>query len=139
MRNRFALLPLAVVLAAPAVARTQDHQHADELGNVTFPTSCNAEAQSRMNRAVAMLHSFWFPEARKTFESVLAADASCGIAHWGQYVFNSPEMRRWHHANDPRAYGSGALPVGIFQFNAPRCSSRGMKARTNPTWSRGRR
>ena len=99
MRNRFALLPLAVVLAAPAVGRTQDHQHADELGNVTFPTSCNAEAQSRMNRAVAMLHSFWFPEARKTFESVLAADASCGIAHWGIALT---------HFGNPMAGGSAA-------------------------------
>ena len=80
--------PLALVIAAafsPAAAtRAQDHQHtAAELGTVTFTTSCNAAAQAQMNRAVAMLHSFWFPEARRTFESVLAADESCTIAYWG--------------------------------------------------------
>ena len=43
----------------------QDHRHgAGELGTVNFPVSCNPEARNRMNTAVAMLHSFWFPEAR---------------------------------------------------------------------------
>jgi hypothetical protein len=84
MRIRTLALILAAAISAPTAARAQDHQHAAaELGTVTFPTSCNAEAQARMNRAVAMLHSFWFPEARRTFESVLMADASCAIAHWG--------------------------------------------------------
>src|SRR5688572_2220337 len=36
-----------------------------------------------MNTAVAMLHSFWLVEARKTFESVVQADPSCGVAYWG--------------------------------------------------------
>jgi tetratricopeptide (TPR) repeat protein len=50
---------------------------------VHFQVGCNAEAQQRMNTAVAMLHSFWFSEARKTFESVAQADPSCGVAYWG--------------------------------------------------------
>lgn len=99
MRIRFMLPLLAVALATPAAARAQDHSHADELGSVSFPTSCNTEAQSRMNRAVAMLHSFWFPEARKTFESVLTADPACGIAHWGIALT---------HFGNPMAEGSAA-------------------------------
>jgi len=35
------------------------------------------------NKAVALLHSFWFPEAIKAFEGVLAADPTCAMAHWG--------------------------------------------------------
>ena len=82
-RSTIGLIVAAFALTSP-VARAQDHAHsADELGNVTFPVNCNAEAQKRMNTAVAMLHSFWFPEARKTFESVVAADAGCGVAYWG--------------------------------------------------------
>ena len=62
----------------------QDHaHHAGKLGTVDFPVACNAEAQKRMNTAVAMAHSFWFAEARKTFESVLQADPTCGVAYWG--------------------------------------------------------
>jgi tetratricopeptide (TPR) repeat protein len=30
-----------------------------------------------------MLHSFWFAEARKTFEAAGQADPACGVAYWG--------------------------------------------------------
>jgi tetratricopeptide (TPR) repeat protein len=79
MRRPFALGVLAAIIAGPAVA--QDHSH--ELGTVSFPVACNAEAQERMHVGVAMLHSFWFPEARSTFEAAAAADPDCGIAFWG--------------------------------------------------------
>ncbi|MCU1275724.1 MAG: repeat protein, partial [Bryobacterales bacterium] len=34
-------------------------------------------------RAVALLHSFGYEEARRAFEDVAAADPACAIAHWG--------------------------------------------------------
>ncbi len=72
---------LAMLAMRAPVGAAQDHQH--DLGTVTFPVTCNAEAQARMSRGVAMLHSFWFTEARPVFESVAAADPACGIAYWG--------------------------------------------------------
>ena len=80
MKTQFASIALFATLGAPLAA--QEHGHA-ELGNVTFPVTCNAPAQAEMHRAVAMLHSFWFTEARKTFEGVAQADPACGIAYWG--------------------------------------------------------
>ena len=53
------------------------------LGEVHFETSCNEEAQAEFNRAVALLHSFWFPEGIEAFQGVLELDDSCGMAHWG--------------------------------------------------------
>ncbi len=82
MTRSVALLAFAA-LATPTAGLSQDHTHAGELGAVTFPVTCNAEAQGHMHRAVAMLHSFWFPEARATFEAAAQADPGCGIAHWG--------------------------------------------------------
>jgi hypothetical protein len=32
---------------------------------------------------VALLHSFWFPEAFKAFAAVAQADPTCAMAHWG--------------------------------------------------------
>ena len=81
----------------PLAAQAQEHKH--ELGTVTFPVSCNAQAQTRMSLGVAMLHSFWFPEARKTFESALEADPGCGIAQWGVALT---------HFGNPMAGGAGA-------------------------------
>src|ERR1043166_5118348 len=82
MNARIASLGLAALLQ-PIAAGAQEHHQRGELGSVTFPVSCNAPAQAQMNTAVAMLHSFWFTEARKAFEAVAQADSACGIAYWG--------------------------------------------------------
>jgi tetratricopeptide (TPR) repeat protein len=42
--------------------------------------------QPLFERAVAMLHSYWFPEAQKAFNAVLKDDPQCAIAHWGLAV-----------------------------------------------------
>ncbi len=55
----------------------------EQLGNVNFPTSCDPKVQAQFERGVALLHSFWFPEGRKAFLEVLAADPSCSIVYWG--------------------------------------------------------
>jgi tetratricopeptide (TPR) repeat protein len=78
----FAIMALALmgvvgVGALPALAQQ------DKLGKVTFPTSCAPSVQSQFERGVAMLHSYWFIQARKTFEAVLQQDPTCAIAYWG--------------------------------------------------------
>jgi tetratricopeptide (TPR) repeat protein len=55
----------------------------EKLGNVTFPTSCDPKVQAQFERGVAMLHSYWFIQARKTFEAVLQQDPQCVMAYWG--------------------------------------------------------
>src|SRR5687768_13076281 len=84
MKQSRSLLTLCLLLALPAGVQAQEHKHTDAgLGDVSFPTGCNAEAQKRINTAVAMLHSFWLPEARRTFEAAAQADPTCGVAYWG--------------------------------------------------------
>lgn len=91
MIMRFLLTPIVVtatlVSVAPTAARAQaDHQHhgdAATVGRVSFLTSCQPAVQERFEKAVAMLHSFWFEEAQKSFEQVAVADPSCAMAHWG--------------------------------------------------------
>ncbi|MBA3889235.1 MAG: hypothetical protein H0X64_01785 [Gemmatimonadaceae bacterium] len=81
---RIACIAALALVFAPAAARSQEHQHgAPAVGSAHFPVACNATAQVRMHTAVAMLHSFWFPEARRALEAVAAADPGCGIAWWG--------------------------------------------------------
>jgi tetratricopeptide (TPR) repeat protein len=66
----------------PAAAAAQPHQH-EELGTVRFPTSCAPAVQTQFERGVAMLHSYWFNYAGKTFRAVVEQDPSCAIAYWG--------------------------------------------------------
>ena len=78
---RIAALSVGLV-TTPVLA--QEHRHdPGEVGSVTFPTSCSAAVQPAFERAVAALHSFWFPEAEKGFRDVAAADPSCAMAWWG--------------------------------------------------------
>jgi tetratricopeptide (TPR) repeat protein len=81
------LTPVLLALAgADAPAQAVHHHPAgstEKVGRVSFPTTCKAEVQPRFERAVAMLHSFWFEEAHRAFQEIAAADASCAIAHWG--------------------------------------------------------
>src|SRR5215510_3631567 len=54
-----------------------------ELGKVSFSTSCDRKVQPQFDRAVAMLHSFWFQQGEKAFRDILESDPSCAIANWG--------------------------------------------------------
>jgi tetratricopeptide (TPR) repeat protein len=76
-------------LLAPAGALAQHEEHAamspDRIGSasVRFETSCAPAVRDDFNKAVALLHSFWFPEAIKMFEGVAEKDPACAMAHWG--------------------------------------------------------
>ena len=79
------IVAVASLLAALPLAAQHDH-HAmpgQQLGKVSFPTSCRADVQPQFERAVAQLHSFWFDAATATFDSVARADDKCAMAHWG--------------------------------------------------------
>jgi tetratricopeptide (TPR) repeat protein len=54
-----------------------------QIGTVQFQISCDPAVSGEFNRAVALLHSFWFPEAIAAFRRVLERDPACGMAHWG--------------------------------------------------------
>ncbi len=70
----------------PGLAWAQ-HEHGAlspaHVGTVTFETSCSPAVKEDFSRAVAVLHSFWFPESRAIFEGVLRTDPACAMAYWG--------------------------------------------------------
>ena len=74
----------AMVVASTLVA--QVHEHAairEKLGTVHFATSCRPAVAPEFDRAVALLHSFEFRTAIRSFNAVLATDSSCAMAEWG--------------------------------------------------------
>jgi tetratricopeptide (TPR) repeat protein len=81
------LITGAVLAAAPAsnAQGPEAHDHrTGRLGKVTFPVSCTPEAGRRFERAMAVLHSFWWEEGEAAFNAVLEADSDCAMAHWGR-------------------------------------------------------
>jgi hypothetical protein len=83
-----ALLATACALSLPAPAAAQHHGAAlggdsGHFGQVHFPITCRKEAQQRFERALAMLHSFFWPETVKAFTAITEADPYCAMAWWG--------------------------------------------------------
>jgi len=68
----------------------EGHHHEDltqeQLGTVHFPVSCTADAQKSFEKGVALLHSFWYEEAEKTFVEVEKQDPKCAMAYWGEAI-----------------------------------------------------
>src|SRR5215475_11152684 len=83
LRTLLTGMTLVMLLSAAAVTAQTSATDTDQIGQVHFPTSCSAEAQVHFDRAVALLHSFWFPEALKAFHTVLETDSSCAMGYWG--------------------------------------------------------
>ena len=77
---RATMLATAVMVATTGNAFAQQDE---KLGKLSFPTSCDPKVQAEFERGVAMIHSYWFTIARRTFEGVLREDPNCAMAHWG--------------------------------------------------------
>src|SRR5207237_283059 len=57
-------------------------------GKVEFPISCTPSVQSEFSRGVALLHSFFYEEARRVFASVAERDPKCAMARLDNRVMD---------------------------------------------------
>ncbi len=64
----------------PAVPEPGDMRSA---GAVDFPVTCAPAARPDFARGVALLHSFFYEEARRVFTAVAEEDPTCAMAQWG--------------------------------------------------------
>src|SRR5678815_1753861 len=101
-------LLVATTLAASTLdvrnAAAQDHTHLgrggkEVIGTVHFPTTCAPSVAPRMDRAIALLHSFEFGATLKALDGGLASDSTCAMAYWGI------ALARW---GNPMAAGNRA-------------------------------
>jgi tetratricopeptide (TPR) repeat protein len=86
MSLRTSVVLAAWLAASPAGAQTSHddhHAHEASLGRVHLETTCSDAAKPEFARAVALLHSFGYEEARQAFTRVAELDPACGMAHWG--------------------------------------------------------
>ena len=77
-------------LLASVSCRAQQEHAAEHFGSAHLATSCSADTQPQFDRAVAMLHSFFFPETVKAFTAIAAAEPACAMAYWGIAMSQRP-------------------------------------------------
>ena len=54
------------------------------IGTVHFPvTTKDPEVQAWFDQGIALLHSFWYEEAERSFRWCLRLDPDCAMAYWG--------------------------------------------------------
>ncbi|WP_353072090.1 hypothetical protein [Tunturiibacter gelidiferens] len=93
MKKLFCVFFVLALLASSTVLTAQQHHHhrteggpgnaaLEKLGAVHMPITCAASVQTLFERGIALLHSFWYEEALKQFQSVAAADPQCAMAQW---------------------------------------------------------
>jgi len=83
--------PLTAVFASilcfvPLASSQEEHHHAiseEEVGSVHFLTSCGPDLAESFNRAVALLHSFQYEQARQAFTEISERYPECAMAQWG--------------------------------------------------------
>ena len=80
---RFFLALLFIFPSSSAAQEGHSHSTPEKLGTVSFPTSCKPAVQPQFDRGVALLHSFAYAAAEKTFRGVAEQDPQCAMAHWG--------------------------------------------------------
>ncbi len=83
MKRTILFLILAVFWSAPTLTAQEKMGDAEKLGKVHFPVSCIPAAQQGFDRALAMLHSFWYPQGLNAFSEVTKTDPSCAMGYWG--------------------------------------------------------
>lgn len=96
----FALSSFVLVVfffAAPRVAQQADeHAHlngvsGEGLGRVHMDISCSQSVAADFDRALALLHNFWYSRALEGFQQVSSDDPECGMAYWGAAMtYNHP-------------------------------------------------
>ena len=120
---RFHLLAAATTFACAMAGSIGAHEVEEgkgKLGKVAFANSCDARVQAELQRAVAMLHSFWFSAGEKAFRQVLDHDPGCGVATFGLAAILM---------NNPLA-GQGSLPKAAEAAQAAIEQGRRVGART---------
>ncbi len=100
--RRAAILFLAYLCSGSLALAAQEHHHelsTEEVGSVHFLVSCSKGVELSFNRAVALLHSFQYEQARQAFSEISAQDPTCAMAQWG--VAMSHYHGLWDNGDTP--------------------------------------
>src|SRR6185436_10266521 len=85
-------LAAAVIVSLGGAVPNAQHGHGSEgVGTAHMETSCARAVQPQFDRALALLHNFWYSRALTAFQEIQQADPECAMAYWGAAMtYNHP-------------------------------------------------
>lgn len=107
----YVMLITTTLAAQPPEPQHQHPVSTAEIGEVRFPTTCSPDAAKSVGTGVALLHSFWYDEAERTFRRAIQQDKQCAIAYWG--VAMSEYYPLWPTPLTPARLESGRQAIAI--------------------------
>ena len=96
MKFRTFVLLTTALLAIAALSQDSQPEHSSSnseegFGRVHMDVSCFAKVAGDFDRALALLHNFWYVRALERFEEVSKKDPGCAMAYWGAAMtYNHP-------------------------------------------------
>src|SRR6516225_456662 len=92
------ILAIFVAAAFPSILLSQHESHEprsaiseEGLGRAHMETSCSPAVSVDFDRALALLHNFWYVRALERFNQVAKNDPECAMAYWGAAMtYNHP-------------------------------------------------
>jgi tetratricopeptide (TPR) repeat protein len=92
-------------------AQHEEHEYTrsgpeEGLGHAHMQISCSASVADEFDRALALLHNFWYVRALERFNQVAKNDPECAIAYWGAAMtYNHPFWDPPSQADESAAWG----------------------------------
>jgi tetratricopeptide (TPR) repeat protein len=89
-----------------AIGLDAQHGHGSEgVGTAHMDTSCTPAVQPAFDRALALLHNFWYARALARFQEIQKADPDCAMAYWGAAMtYNHPLWDEPSRADEAAAW-----------------------------------
>src|SRR5215831_12295060 len=99
--ERNAMRPLAIALLIAPLSAVMLAQHEsverlnpgleEGLGRVHMEITCSPNVSVEFDRALALLHNFWYARSLEYFNRVIKKDPECAMAYWGAAMtYNHP-------------------------------------------------
>ena len=99
-------------LSASGVAQeAEEHGHShsgseEGLGRVHVDISCASAVGAKFDRALALLHNFWYRRALEGFRQVASDDPECAVSYWGAAMtYNHPFWDAPSSTDETAAWG----------------------------------
>jgi tetratricopeptide (TPR) repeat protein len=91
-RRRTAGAICAVLMALGGTRFVAQHGHGSEgVGKAHMEISCAPPVHGHFDRALALLHNFWYARALTEFQEIQKDDPECAMAYWGAAMtYNHP-------------------------------------------------
>src|SRR6516164_7917609 len=87
----FVLAACLVILLAQRKVPEHASESQEGFGDVHMQTSCSDRVTVDFDRALALLHNFWYDRALQRFNKVAKNDPECAMAYWGAAMtYNHP-------------------------------------------------